>query len=466
MAQEWIPAGEGAMGSDKRLARTDPVPPSRVRYQVLFAACSVAVISYIHRIGFATASTALKDDFCLSTRDIGYLMTAFLLAYGGFEVPGGLLGDRFGVRHVLTILVLGWSLLTGCIALVLLLPAVWMLRFVVLWVLRFGFGMFQAGGFPSLSRMMTDWMPMRERASAQGLVWMSSRMGGALVPLLLGALFDWFGTWPTPLWLVAGLGVLWSVVFWPWFRNRPEQMEQVNDAERDLIIAGRGARPAGHGHLPWTVLFRSPSVWGLCGMYGFASFGATFFITMLPDYLQNHRGLTPHQTQWLTSLPLACGIVGCVAGGYLSDWFIRRGSRKWGRRLNGSVGLVCAGLALLATIWVHDWRLLAVLLCVTFFCNDLNMGPAWAACADIGERYAGTLGGTMNMTGNLSAALMASVTGLLLDRKDAPLAWMGCPLVGQDLLFVLFGCCFALASLCWLLVDVTRPLAPSASAER
>ncbi len=400
-----LPIGAGAV-----------VRPSRIRYQVLLAACSVAVISYIHRVGFATASTALKDDLCLSSKDLGYLMTAFLLAYGGFEVPGGMLGDRFGVRHVLAILVLGWSLLTGGITLVLLLPAVWGLRFAVLWGLRFGFGMFQAGGFPSLSRMMTDWMPMRERASAQGLVWMSSRLGGASVPLLLGALFDWYGTWPTPLWLLAGLGFFWCALFWPWFRSRPEQMEQVNPAERELIAAGR-TRSGGHEHVPWTVLFRSRSVWGLCGMYGFGAFSATFFITMLPDYLQNHRGLSAHQTQWLTSLPLACGIVGCVAGGYLSDWLLRRHSRKWGRRLNGAVGLVLAGLAALSTLWVQDWRLLAVLLCVTFFCNDMNMGPAWAACADIGDRYAGTLGGAMNMTGNLSAALMTSVAGLLLSWK-------------------------------------------------
>src|SRR5205085_1956996 len=66
--------GEDAMGT-----KETPDRPSRVRYQVLFAACGVAVISYVHRVGFATASTALKDDFCLSSKDLGYLMTAFLL---------------------------------------------------------------------------------------------------------------------------------------------------------------------------------------------------------------------------------------------------------------------------------------------------------------------------------------------------------------------------------------------------
>jgi len=430
--------------------------PTRVRYQVLAAACSLAVIAYIHRVGFATATTEIKSEFSLSSRDIGFLMTAFLLAYGGFEVPGGLLSDRFGVRQLLTILVLGWSLMTGGITLVALFPAA--AAFYLLCLLRFLFGMFQAGGFPALSRMMTDWMTRQERASAQGLIWMSSRLGGALIPLILGALFTFVG-WKSAVWIVTGVGLIWCVVFWLWFRNRPEEMSQVNALEREIIVLGRGNIL--QGHLAWSTLFRSRSVWGLCLMYGFGGFAATFFVTMLPDYLQNHRGLSPTQTIWLTSLPLACGIVACATGGFLSDWFIRRsGNRKWGRRINGAVGLTLAGLAFFSTIWVHNVYLLGVLLCFTFFCNDINMGPAWAACADVGERYAGTVGGAMNMIGNLAAAAMTTIAGVLLDLKQ-PIPLGVLQVSGRDLLFAIFGLFFILAASCWLLVDVTQPLVKS-----
>ena len=235
----------------------------------------------------------------------------------------------------------------------------------------------------------------------------------------------------------------------------------MNALEREIITSGRG--PVFHGHLAWSTLFRSRSVWGLCLMYGFGGFSATFFITLLPDYLESHRGLTPAQTRWLTSLPLACGILACAIGGFLSDWFIRRtGNRKWGRRLNGAIGLTIAGLAIFSTIWVQNIYLLGGLLCLTFFCNDINMGPAWAACGDIGERYAGTVGGAMNMIGNLAAALMATVSGRLLDLKE-PIPLGGFHVLGRDLLFTIFGLFFVLAALCWLLVDVTKPLVkPSA----
>src|SRR5262249_30282207 len=120
------------------------------------------------------------------------------------------------------------------------------------------------------------------------------------------------------------------------------------------------------------------------------------------------------------------------------------GNRKWGRRLNGSVGLIVAGLAYLSTIWVQEVWLLALLLSATFFCNDLAMGPAWAACADIGGRYAGTLGGAMNMMANLFGAVVALITGYLLGSAN------------PSLVFVVLASSYGVAAVCWWGVDVTK----------
>ena len=138
----------------------------------------------------------------------------------------------------------------------------------------------------------------------------------------------------------------------------------------------------------------------------------------------------------------------CGAGGFLSDWLCRRwGSRRWGRRVNGFVGLALGGLAFLSTLWVRDVWLLGLLFSVTFFLNDSVMGPAWACCADIGGRHAGTLSGAMNMMGSLTGAAGMAFAGILFNRGN------------DSLVFILFACGYWLASLCWLAVDVTRPLA-------
>lgn len=441
--QELIAGSEPAASDDWG---PDATPPSRVRYYVLALACALAVVTYVQRIGFAAGAPVIKKSLGLDDQEVGYLMAAFLVAYGCFQVPGGLLGDRLGGRNVLTALVFGWSLLVGAAALAVLLPGK-SLQLSYLLVVRFLFGAFQAGGFPVLGRIVADWMPVTERGSAQGAIWMFSRWGGAVIPLVLVGLFRYFGDWPIPFVLIAGLGIVWCAVFWPWFRNQPEAIAAVNAGERKLIAAGRPATKGRPHSVPWSRMARSLSVWSLCLMYGFTGFSGNFFTSMLPVYLSSQRHLGEHQTAWLSSLPLAFSSVACLLGGAASDWAIRRwGNRKWGRRFVGLGGLAVAGLAFLSTIWVQEVWLLGVLLTLTFFCNDLSMGPAWASCADIGERYAGTLSGAMNMIGALAGACGAMIAGSLF-KQGKP-----------ELVFILFSGIYLLASLCWLGVDVTRRL--------
>src|SRR5438132_13728489 len=97
--------------------------PTTVRYQVLAVVCSLAVLTYIQRQGFVAGSPYIKKDLGLDDEQMGYLASVWLVAYGASQVPGGLLGDRLGARHLLTILVVAWSLLAGAVALTVALPA-------------------------------------------------------------------------------------------------------------------------------------------------------------------------------------------------------------------------------------------------------------------------------------------------------------------------------------------------------
>jgi MFS transporter, ACS family, glucarate transporter len=425
-----------------------PARPTRVRFQILAAACSLAVITYIHRVGFATASAEIKEPLGLSDQHLGYMMAAFLVGYGLFEMPWGLLGDRLGVRNILVAIILGGSVLTACLPLVVVLPHSVLLVATFLMLLRFLFGAFQAGTFPAISRMMADWMPTTERGSAQGTIWMSTRMGGALAPILLVWLFAVLGDWKTPLVLIALLGLAWGACFWPWFRNLPEETPRVNQEERRLIESGRSPRAgAGHGEIPWARMLRMKSAWALCLMYGFLGFSGNFYLTLLPTYLKNHRHFSSDVTGRLTSLPFAVGVVACFVGGSFSDVVIRRWGKRWGRRIVGAAGMSLAGLAILAVPWVDNVVALGFLLALAFCGNDLAMGPAWAAAADIGERYTGTLAGAMNMISSFMAAIQAIAIGRFLDSDDLVMP------------FVLLAISYALGTLAWIGVDVRQTLA-------
>src|SRR5262249_10240533 len=93
-------------------------PPTRVRYLVLAGGCSMALLAYVDRFGFAVFADRIGEDFGLSDQDMGYLMAAFLVSYGACQVPAGLAGDRFGARLLLTVFVVGWSVATAALGLV------------------------------------------------------------------------------------------------------------------------------------------------------------------------------------------------------------------------------------------------------------------------------------------------------------------------------------------------------------
>jgi hypothetical protein len=146
-------------------------------------------------------------------------------------------------------------------------------------------------------------------------------------------------------------------------------------------------------------------------------------------------------------LPFAFGVVACFVGGSFSDVIIRRWGTGWGRRIVGAFGLCLAGLAILTVPWVENVAALAFLLVLAFFGNDLAMAPAWAAAADIGDRYTGTLAGAMNMMASFMAAVEAVAIGRLLDAHNRVVP------------FILLALSYALGTMAWIGVDVRQTLA-------
>ncbi|HEX3727658.1 MAG TPA: MFS transporter, partial [Pirellulales bacterium] len=192
--------------------RSNPEPSRRsdathVHYQVLAVGCSFTFLTYVHRQAFVGGTPEIQAALGLTTAQMGYISSTFLVAYGLFQVPCGLVGDRLGARNLLTILVLAWSAVTALTALAGVIPASVIGPFAVLVSARFLFGAFQSGAFPVWTRAMTDWIPLSERATGQGIAWMFSRLGGALGPLLFLVLFQAFDTWTTPLWILSLLGL-------------------------------------------------------------------------------------------------------------------------------------------------------------------------------------------------------------------------------------------------------------------
>src|SRR5215218_9030502 len=182
------------------------LPPSAsgVRHTVLGFAATLAVVTYVDRVCIAQAAPFIQQDLKLSASEMGLAFSAFSLAYGIFEIPGGWLGDWIGPRKVLMRVVAMWSLFTAATG------YAWNLTSLVL--ARFFFGAGEAGCFPNLTKAFMIWLPTAERTRAQSIMWLSARWAGAFTPLLVIWVMSWL-SWRNAFVLFGCGGVIWAILF-------------------------------------------------------------------------------------------------------------------------------------------------------------------------------------------------------------------------------------------------------------
>ncbi len=255
----------------------------KTRSIVLSFLVLVSVLTFLDRLAIAVAGTRMQADLNIDDQRRGWVLGAFVLSYGLFEVPTGALGDRMGQRRVLGRIVLWWSLftaLTGAAS-----------GFWPLLATRFLFGIGEAGAYPNIAGCIARWFPTAERARAQGFVWGASRAGGALAPLVVLPIQDALG-WRASFWIFGAIGLVWSAAWMWWYRDEPSGHPSMTVDELHEIGAGASSKETGiaHAAVPWSLLLRSRSLWLIMAMYGCYAWGSWFYFSWMHTYLVKGRG--------------------------------------------------------------------------------------------------------------------------------------------------------------------------------
>jgi len=413
--------------------------PTHVRYWVIVFAVTLAIITYIDRVAMSFAAPSVSRDLGLTREQMGLAFSAFVTAYALFEIPSGFLGDWMGPRRVLMRIVIWWSCFTA------LTGATW--NFASLFCTQALFGAGEAGCFPNLTRAFTTWLPRQERVRAQGIMWMAARWGGAFTPPLVFLIFKVM-SWRRAFMLFGVIGVIWALFFYRWFRDDPQDNPKINAAELELLRENRSLA-AKHGHVPWAKFARSRTVWMLCAQYFCLSYGWYFYITWLPTYLQESRGVEIGKSALLSVLPLFLGGLGSLTCGLISTPMVRlTHSVARTRKLMACIGFTGASLLLILSVLLANPVAAMVAMGFASFCNDLVMPGSWGSCMDVGGKYAGTLSGTMNMMGNLGGAISPTAISLILRWTHN----------NWDATFYVSAAVYFCGSFFWLLMDPVTPI--------
>ena len=374
--------------------------PTHVRHIVLGLTVAAYMITYMDRQVLATTRPAIMEELGISLVAMGWVTFAFRMAYALFQVPGGWLGDTIGARRALTMVVSWWSAFTALTALA------WSAASMI--VIQVFFGLGEAGAFPIATRSLSRWMRPTERGFAQGITHAGSRLGGAITPPIVAlAIVPFFG-WRAAFYAFGVLGVVWSAVWFFYYRDTPEEHSGVNEAERELIAGGIKRKAA--GSVPWRQIFSHGNLWVLSVMYFFYNYNLNVYQDWFPTYLRQSKGMTLAQMGIYASFPLLSGVIGDLAGGSFSDHVLRRtGNVNLARRWVAIAGFLLSAAATVPAVLASDPKVSVAFYCVAFFALEWTVGISWAVTLDIGGDYAGSVSAVMNMLGNVGGAVAATV---------------------------------------------------------
>jgi MFS family permease len=385
---------------EQRTASSD-ITQSSIGTHVLVMLCVMYLLLYVDRVNIATAAPKIKLDLHLTNGQFGMAVSAFSYPYAILQLAGGWISDRFGVRWVLALCVLGVCLVTALTGAVVGLSS--------LIAVRAALGLGEGIAFPTATRALASWLPKERWGFAQGITHSAARFGNALAPPLIVSIML-YSSWRWSFYGVGLLGLLW-VMIWLLTTRRAASTPAPEPNTQRSASNGRDS-------ISWIQLARRIApVTAVDFCYGWTLW---VFLTWLPLFFYEHFHLDLGHSAFFSAAVLIAGIVGDALGGVITDALYKKTrDLRVARRNLIIAGFLGAFCFLLPVLYLHT--LSSVVWCLTgaCFCSELIVAPIWAIPMDLAPRNAGTASGMMNFGFGLAGILSPLLFGKLLDATGA-----------------------------------------------
>jgi MFS transporter, ACS family, glucarate transporter len=420
-----------------------------IRYLLVGWLFVLSAVAYLDRTNISIAGIQIVREFAIDNTRLGWMSSAFLVGYAGFQIPAGILAKRFGPRLILGLGCLWWSLFSILTALV---PPSMRGALLTLMLVRFALGAGEATMYPATSQFVERWFPVQERGKANGIIFGGVGIGSGLTPPLVTAIMLHYG-WRASFWFSALIGVVVGLVWYVAARNSPEEHPLVSPAEAAFIEQGRRVSDvvvptvqSDKRKIPWSQIFTNKAVLAVTGSYFAYGYVAWIFLAWFYIYLVQARGLNLKTSALYSTLPFIAMTIGSLLGGTASDWLARRYGLRLGRCLLPGVSLAITACLLVLGSQARVAAVAAVILSFGAGVLYIAQSGFWAVTADIAGEYVSVVSSVMNMGGQVGGACTASLTPLIAAHFGWSVAF------GTAATIALLG------ALAWILVDPQRDL--------
>jgi sugar phosphate permease len=356
------------------------------------------IINFLDRASLSVANTTVRAELHLSGTQMGWLLSAFSLAYGLAQLPLVGLLDRAGTRSMLGAGLVVWSAAQMLIGLVKTFPQFLLLRVLL--------GAGESPYFPSGVRSVREWFSEATRGRATAILNSTQTFGLAVAPPVLTALMLALG-WRSMFVVLGGAGLMMAVL---WLSlHRPRSATSFPEA---------AASPAGDA---LRNLLRQRTAWGMMLGWGGINYTAWLYLTWLPDYLHTARHLSLANTGWLAAIPFLGGAIGMLLSGTLTDALAARGGRLTTiHRLNLIAGMVVSAGATFFVASAGTTTQAVAGITLALFAIHFAGTSGWGYVQAVSPiAYVASLSALQNFASFMIASVAPVLTGWLLDRTHS-----------------------------------------------
>ncbi len=386
------------------------------RWVVIALGFAITLICYLDRSAISYAITPIKAEFGFNDQDFGFIAGAFGIGYMVMTVGGGILVDRWGARKTWASAAILWS---GCTALMGLASSFW-----ILFLFRTLLGVAEGPHFPSLTRVVADWLPNSERGRATAIVLSGVPVSAVIGAPLLSNMVASLG-WKAMFAVLGCLGIAWAIVWYLVFKDYPESCKRVSDEELKFIREGRTSdrektektlrhEDLAAGKTTWRFMLLNPSL--MSNNFAFFSFGYLLFFaqTWLPGYLEQTYGLHIKQAGLFLIAPWLTAAILLPAAGWLSDYLLQKtGSRRISRSHMIWMCQLASAICFIPVMFTHSLEVAITMISLGMGLGLMPNAAFYALNCDLAKDRAGTSLGIMDCFFALAGILAPSLTGII-----------------------------------------------------
>ncbi|XP_041979289.1 putative inorganic phosphate cotransporter [Aricia agestis] len=356
-------------------------------------------------------------DWPKSTQEM--VLGAFFLGYCIMMFPFGMICQRFGGKIPLQVALLvnfatsfltpwfvawgGWKTLCAC---------------------RVIQGLSQAGCYPALSTLLSNWVPLRERGSLSSYVYTGSGVGTIVGFQMAGLLASSRFGWPSSFWVVGVLCLIGFILLTVWGSATPDQHRSISEAEKAYIMGDIGQRVVTKSRTPWRSIITSVPVWSTFVCHVGSALCFVFFFTQVPTYMYAILKFNIRNSGLLSSLPYISAFFTCVLCGFLTDYTINRNIVSIKTARIASTIIACCPAACLALVSYTTNTVLAVACFVISMSTHTAMHTGWVVnYMDLSPNFSATLMASGNTLANILVVLLPVLVSQVVTDVNDVIQW-------------------------------------------